>query len=423
MKKLIYALLCLAIICSLSIPFALPAAAKQYDLTGTWLFNDIWQGVAYPHTITISTFNPDGTFSGTGYYNNYPITEDVTGQLIGDSITFHWFTTSEASYGVTIDGTGTLLSSSYMSGTGFQSDGYGPISWDATRIQSQPPVADFKIYPADDPTPGQYKPGQTIPMVGGLITFDATDSTGDIVMYRWDFGDKGNYIVETYEPIVNHIYKEEKTYHVTLEVVDSNGNTATKTMDFTIPKLQPGDILFCCTRGYEFIPGFFTHCGIYLGNGKIVETVYGAGHGLPANGVGISDIMEWSADHETAVAVYRPIINAQYVKNAVHIAKNFARQNPHITYDLIVAFKSQAPDSYYCSELVWAAYSLGSGGNVVFTPWIKGGSEGYWTDVSIGEINLGNTWGYLGMRPDRIAADPRLQYVAGHWEDEPGSPN
>jgi len=294
------------------------------------------------------------------------------------------------------------------------------LAIDAITFESaQPLVANLEIYPADDPTPTTYKPaGKTIPMVGGLIKFDARTSTGDIVKYRWDFGEKGRNMIETTVPTIEHIYREEKTYTVTLEVVDSNGNTAQTKKDFTIPKLQPGDIIFCNTYGYgHLIPGFYTHTGIYVGNGKIVETVANAGHGLPADGVGISDIMDWSYGTETAVAVYRPMFSDKYIKKAVNEAKGFVRQRPHITYDFAVVQKSQQPDSLYCSELVWAAYSLGSGGE---GHWALGGLM--WIDT-YGEINLGYIPSPLGVTPSDIAADPRLQYVAGHWEDEPGSPN
>lgn len=74
-----------------------------------------------------------------------------------------------------------------------------------------------------------------------------------------------------------------------------------------------------------------------LENGKLVETVAGAGHGPPANGVGISDIMAWSyspdtTKGETAVAVYRPLIDDKYVKNADNDAKAFCKTKK--TYNL-----------------------------------------------------------------------------------------
>jgi PKD repeat protein len=283
---------------------------------------------------------------------------------------------------------------------------------------NEPLIADFEIYPRDDPTTTTYKPaGKTIPMVGGLIRFDARKSTGDIEKYRWDFGDNEG-LIETDKPTFEYIYSKEKTYKIKLEIVDKNGNTAKKKGEFTIPKLEPGDIIFCNTKGNGgWIPGFYTHTGIYIGNGKIVESVGPAGHGLPANGVGESDIMVWSYPTETAVAVYRPMISDRDIQRAVKEAKGFVRQKPHIIYDLAFVQKSQQPDALYCSELVWAAYSLASGGE---GHWTLGGLT--WIDT-YGRINLGYMPSPLGVTPSDIADDPRLQYVAGHWEDEPGSPN
>ncbi|UCF08222.1 MAG: PKD domain-containing protein [Thermoplasmata archaeon] len=52
------------------------------------------------------------------------------------------------------------------------------------------------------------------------ITFDAANSTGDIVEWLWDFGD-GNL---SYEPITLHGYVSSKYYNVYLTVKDKKGN-------------------------------------------------------------------------------------------------------------------------------------------------------------------------------------------------------
>jgi cell wall-associated NlpC family hydrolase len=46
---------------------------------------------------------------------------------------------------------------------------------------------------------------------------------------------------------------------------NDKGNSAKKELDFTVPKLRPGDIIFCSTKGYESVPGFYSHIGIYIG--------------------------------------------------------------------------------------------------------------------------------------------------------------
>jgi hypothetical protein len=82
------------------------------------------------------------------------------------------------------------------------------------------------------------------------------------VKYRWIFGDDGINYVETDTPTIEHIYRK-KTYKVKLVVFDSKGNKAKTETDFTIPKLEAGDIIFCNTYGFGFISGFYTHSGIY----------------------------------------------------------------------------------------------------------------------------------------------------------------
>jgi outer membrane protein assembly factor BamB len=53
------------------------------------------------------------------------------------------------------------------------------------------------------------------------MTFNASESKGNITTYEWDFGD-GNITVVT-EPIVHHTYDQLGMYNVTLTVRDSNG--------------------------------------------------------------------------------------------------------------------------------------------------------------------------------------------------------
>ena len=113
------------------------SAAPNWDIRGTWTFNDIWLGVPYVHTMVIDSFNPiTGDFSGTGYYNTNPaLTWTVTGTENGDDITVFHLLVLTVAPGVTIDGAGTINSSTFMSGTGYQTNlpGTDPnIEWTAT---------------------------------------------------------------------------------------------------------------------------------------------------------------------------------------------------------------------------------------------------------------------------------------------------
>jgi hypothetical protein len=112
------------------------AAAPNWDITGTWTFNDIWMGTPYVHSMTINAFNPTtGVFSGTGYYTGDPtLTWSITGTVDGDSINYV-LTVLTVAPGVTLTGTGTVTSSTSMGGTGYQSNlpGSSPnVEWTAT---------------------------------------------------------------------------------------------------------------------------------------------------------------------------------------------------------------------------------------------------------------------------------------------------
>jgi len=75
-----------------------------------------------------------------------------------------------------------------------------------------------------------YEPPYTVP-VGDPVTFNASTSTCDwnstinytypIVSYDWDFGDGATDEGE----VVTHIYTEQGTYSITLEITDEKGDS------------------------------------------------------------------------------------------------------------------------------------------------------------------------------------------------------
>jgi len=88
---------------------------------------------------------------------------------------------------------------------------------------NKPPVANFTYSPEN-------------PVVGQVITFDASESydpDGYIVSYEWDFGD-GNVTSTTHE-IIKHSYSESGSYKVTLTVKDDDGATNSTTKEITVP--------------------------------------------------------------------------------------------------------------------------------------------------------------------------------------------
>ena len=142
MKKVILPLLMLAIF-TLAI-VAVPVKAQtlitpQYNLSGTWSFDDIWNNGNYYHVMIVTSFNPStGDFSGSGYYVADPgLTWTIVGTETGNSVTFT-LTTGGNNPGVVIQGTGTVSSYSYMSGTGTQTNlpNQGPVTWTANRTDT-----------------------------------------------------------------------------------------------------------------------------------------------------------------------------------------------------------------------------------------------------------------------------------------------
>jgi len=73
-----------------------------------------------------------------------------------------------------------------------------------------------------------YSPSE--PLVNEEIVFNASESTGNITSYMWDFGD------DTTESgmIVNHPYTTAGTYLVTLNVTDNEGSWATESEEIDV---------------------------------------------------------------------------------------------------------------------------------------------------------------------------------------------
>jgi len=121
--------------------------------------------------------------------------------------------------------------------------------------------------------------------------------------------------------------------------------------------LQPGDIILCrgCAGWLEDkfgnIVGYWHHAAMYIGNGKMVEAWKDGVRVVPVD-------MVRNADE---VAVYRVKTGDSIKAKAV----NFALSKVGLPYDYqwltYVGGKEVYGKSYYCSELIWAAY-LASGG-------------------------------------------------------------
>ncbi|KAA0010602.1 MAG: PKD domain-containing protein [Thermoplasmata archaeon] len=94
-------------------------------------------------------------------------------------------------------------------------------------ILNNPPVADFSWTPTK-PTDIQE------------ITFNASlsyDSDGNIVNYTWDFESDG--IIDAYGIEVIHIYDDNGTYTITLNIEDDDGATDSITKEITVLNVPP----------------------------------------------------------------------------------------------------------------------------------------------------------------------------------------
>lgn len=96
---------------------AMPAfAAPNWDLNAPRNI-DFDCGGIYSHSLETVSQNPDGTFTGTGYYladNSY--TWNISGDIEGDNITFQLVYTGTNS-GYTLNGNGTIAIDGSISGT------------------------------------------------------------------------------------------------------------------------------------------------------------------------------------------------------------------------------------------------------------------------------------------------------------------
>src|SRR5947209_4064883 len=86
------------------------------------------------------------------------------------------------------------------------------------------PIAVFAL----SETPKWQNPPEndTIVGVGTVITFNpqgSSDPTGTIVKYGWNFGDGSAIVISTTNKLVNHIFKVDGAYTVTLTLMDNNG--------------------------------------------------------------------------------------------------------------------------------------------------------------------------------------------------------
>lgn len=270
---------------------------------------------------------------------------------------------------------------------------------------------------------GQLQDG--VHMAGGKIVFDPTSSYGSdgtintIVRFSWDFGNGKR--VSTDQPNKYQIiYIQPEKYTVRLTITDDRGNTATTVEEFDLT-LVPGDLILIrsgppTSTLFSAAGLFYTHVGMYVGkiNGvhMMIESLPGSI--MKRGGVQLSTFERWSAGQETYADVVR--VSTDYSTKAKAI--NWAMSKINCNYDIyslpVIGDNSKQLDmadlnavykskkqctSYYCSELIWAAYYRASNGAVDL-------SKAYLPDDAI--------------LPDELFTNPLTSWVSGHHEHCPG---
>ena len=135
--------------------------------------------------------------------------------------------------------------------------------------------------------------------------------------------------------------------------------------------IRPGDILLSRSGSFlsviqAWLGNFWTHAGIYVGNGKVVEAL--------GEGVSVTDITSWdynagSEKSKSCVGLLR-VSGTDATK--ADVAVKFAESQvgkPYLVPIPLLVSKTADPNAtaWYCSELVWAAYKH-VGIDIEYTP-------------------------------------------------------
>jgi hypothetical protein len=156
--------------------------------------------------------------------------------------------------------------------------------------------------------------------------------------------------------------------------------------------LIPGDILLGRCR-LSLVPSLnphngWTHAALYAGNDRVIVA------SNPRTGVMEVGMRSWLYPYMTWVVYMRvPAASEETRERAV----GFAREQKGQPYDINWLSKQEYGDTWYCSEIIWAAY----------------------LHASEGRIDLARGPGWFGVSPDDIFNHRDTVVAGGHFEAKP----
>lgn len=148
---------------------------------------------------------------------------------------------------------------------------------------------------------------------------------------------------------------------------DNHPKTTPTDINANYGSLIPGDILITADPNWVgvLIPGKWKHVGMYIGYGLVVES--------NGNGVQIKSVQDWMSPNMGYVDYLRVSTDQATRDRAVAWATTPAPNGPlGQPYDPFLYQKHENGTSWYCSELVWAAYMHASNDQIDLSNGTKG---------------------------------------------------
>lgn len=184
-----------------------------------------------------------------------------------------------------------------------------------------------------------------------------------------------------------------------LQELQQNFNPSS--LSYSHPILDPGDILICKTPG-SLIFGDWTHVGMYIGNGNVVESNM-TNSITREPGVEVNPLSDWMYPKKKWVS-YQRVSTADDATRRAAVKFAMDQYYDGDKYDYNFFQKSSDPnsDSWYCSELVWAAYWNASNGQI---------------DLEYHQFGIRFPYGFV--HPEEIYDDEETEIIGGDLREWP----